>query len=69
MTLEAATAPDGVCSRVVVEEIDLFVPTGIAARESMHREISRRGRSHAFWNGLAWVDLSRPAIDEPVASR
>ena len=69
MTLVAATAsPDGVFRRVAAEGIDLFVPIGMAAPESIHLEISRRGRIRAFWNGLAWVDVSGAAIDERVAS-
>lgn len=69
LTLEAATAsPDRVFRRVAAEAIDLFVPVGMAAPESIHIEISRRGRIRAFWNGLAWVDVSHAAIDERPAS-
>ena len=27
--------------------------------QSLHIEISRRGRIRAFWNGLAWVEVAR----------
>ena len=68
ITLEAATAPpDSVFRRVEVDEIELFVPIGMATPASLHLEINRRGRIRAFWNGLAWVDVSGAAINEHVA--
>ena len=56
ITLEAATEPPSKVFRCVkTEEIDLFLPVGMVPPESLHLEISRRGRIRAFWNGLAWV--------------
>lgn len=70
ITLEAATAPpDRVVRRVEAEEIELFVPIGMAAPGSLHLEIGRRGRIRAFWHALAWVDVSGTASDERVAGR
>ena len=55
ITLEAATnPPDKVFRRVGAVGIDVFVPVGMMEPESLHVEISRRGRIRAFWNGLAW---------------
>jgi hypothetical protein len=60
ITLEAATeSPDRVFRLVEAEGIDLFIPTGMMLPESLHVEISRRGRIRAFWNGLAWVEATR----------
>ena len=57
ITLEAATEPpDKIFRRVESDGIDLFVPVGMMLPESLHVEISRRGRLRAFWNGLAWVE-------------
>lgn len=57
ITLEAATGPpDKLFRRVEAADIDVFVPVGMAEPETLHVEISRRGRIRAFWNGLAWVD-------------
>ena len=65
ITLEAATEPpDKVFRRVEAEGIDLFVAAGMMAPESLHVEISRRGRIRAFWNGLAWVEAN-PGITDP----
>ncbi len=59
ITLEAATEPpDKVFRHVEAEGIYLFVPVGMMLPESLHLEISRRGRIRAFWNGLAWVDAT-----------
>ncbi len=69
ITLEAATAPpDKVFRRIDVDQIELFVPIGMAAPSSLHVEISRRGRIRAFWNGLAWVDASHATGDRHVAA-
>jgi hypothetical protein len=59
ITLEAATEPpDKVFRHFEVEGIDLFVPVGMMPPESLHVEISRRGRIRAFWNGLAWIEIT-----------
>ncbi len=59
ITLEAATEPpDKVFRCVEAEAIDLFVPAGMMAPDSLHVELSRRGRIRAFWNGLAWVEAT-----------
>jgi hypothetical protein len=56
ITLEAATErPDKVFRQVEVGGIDLYLTVGMTLPESLHVEISRRGRIRAFWNGLAWV--------------
>ena len=61
ITLEAATEPpDKVFRRVEADGIELFVPVGMTPPESLHIEISGRGRIRAFWNGLAWVEVARP---------
>lgn len=69
ITLEAATEPppDKVLRRVGVEGIDLFVPVGMTLPESVHVEISRRGRVRAFWNGLAWVEITPGRIDPSLS--
>ena len=68
ITLEAATTPpDKVFRRIDTDELELFVPIGMATPSSLHVEISRRGRIRAFWNGLAWVDVSHPASNQHVA--
>ena len=64
ITLEAATEPpDKVFRRVEAEGIDLFVAAGMMAPQSLHVEISRRGRIRAFWNGLAWVETAPGSTD------
>ena len=35
--------------------IELYLTVGMPDPESLHLELSRRGRVRAFWNGLAWV--------------
>ena len=65
ITLEAATdPPNKVFRRVEAKGIDLLVPVGMALPDSLHVEISRRGRIRAFWNGLAWVEAN-PGITDP----
>jgi hypothetical protein len=61
ITLEAATEPPSKAfRRLEAEEIDVFfAPPGMMLPDSLHVEIGRRGRIRAFWNGLAWVDVSR----------
>ena len=60
ITLEAATeSPDKAFRRVEAAGIDLFVLVGMREPELLHVEISRRGRIRAFWNGLAWVEVTR----------
>ena len=64
ITLEAATEPpEKVFRQVEAEGIDLFVPVGMLPPDSLHVEISRRGRIRAFWNGLAWVEVGRTATN------
>lgn len=59
VTLEAATEPPEKVFRLVeTVGIDLFVPIGMVPPETLHVEISHRGRVHAFWNGLAWVEAT-----------
>ena len=60
ITLEAATKPpDRAFRRVEADGIELFVPVGMMPPESLHIELGRRGRIRAFWNGLAWVEVTR----------
>lgn len=64
ITLEAATEPPGKVFRLFeTAGIDLFIPIGMMPPETLHVEISRRGRVHAFWNGLAWVEATPVATD------
>jgi hypothetical protein len=65
ITLEAATEPPpGKVFRLVeTVGVDLFIPIGMMSPETLHVEISRRGRVHAFWNGLAWVEATPVATD------
>ena len=54
--LRASTErPDKVFRRVDAPGFELYVPSGMIDPESLHLEVSRRGRIRAFWNGLAWV--------------
>jgi hypothetical protein len=56
VTLEASTErPDREFRLVSAHEFELFLPVGMREPESLHLELSRRGRVRAFWNGLAWV--------------
>ena len=64
ITLEAATEPpDKEFRRVEATGINLFVPAGMVLPDSLHVEISRRGRIRAFWNGLAWVETAASNTD------
>lgn len=54
--LRASTEqPDKVFRRVEARGIELYLTVGLPDPESLHIEVSRRGRVRAFWNGLAWV--------------
>ena len=64
ITLRAATEPpDKVFRHLEAEGIDLFMSVGMMPPESLHLEISRRGRIRAFWNGLAWVQVTETVTD------
>ncbi len=70
ITLEAATEPPSKAfQRLEVKEIDIFVPPGMMLPDSLHIEIGRRGRIRAFWNGLAWVDLTSGATHPSVSRK
>jgi hypothetical protein len=54
--LRASTEkPDKVFRRAEIGVIDLYLTVGMSEPDSLHLEVSRRGRVRAFWNGLAWV--------------
>jgi hypothetical protein len=58
--LRASTErPDNVFRRLdaprIKPGIELYLTVGMPDPESLHLELSRRGRVRAFWNGLAWV--------------
>ncbi len=54
--LRASTArPDKVFRRVDAGGLELHLTVGMPDPESLHLELSRRGRVRAYWNGLAWV--------------
>jgi hypothetical protein len=64
ITLVAATEPpDTVFRSLEADGIELFVPVGMTAPQSLHLEISRRGGIRAFWNGLAWVEATPGTTD------
>ena len=42
-------------STPVEPAIELYLTAGMLDPESLHLELSKRGRVRAFWNGIAWV--------------
>ena len=54
--LRAATeGPDKVFRHVEASGVEVFLSVGMVEPDSLHLEVSKRGKVRAFWNGLAWV--------------
>ena len=54
--LRASTErPTKVFRRLDSDDIELYLTAGMPDPESLHLELSRRGRVRAYWNGLAWI--------------
>ena len=54
--LRASTErPTKVFRRLDSGGIELYLTVGMPDPESLHLELSRRGRVRAYWNGLAWM--------------
>jgi hypothetical protein len=57
VTLDASTTRPKARTfkRLETGGIELYLATGMSDPDSLHLELSRKGRLRAFWNGLAWL--------------
>ncbi len=57
ITLRASLdPPPGELRLLASEPLEVLVPVGLRSPASLHLELGRRGRIHAYWNGLGWID-------------
>jgi hypothetical protein len=57
VTLDASTTRPQARTfrRLQTRGIELYLACGLSEPDSLHLELSRKGRVRAFWNGLAWL--------------